>query len=137
MFENKYLNLGYISVASFIFGIVISVSFVKAESSLESNIDSSQSYTIEKIATSEEKESDQEDIGEGELEEFEIRIKGMTCVNCENTVKEALLKCAGVKTALVSHEEGNAVIEADVDMIDGDEIVNAIEKAGFSFVEGE
>ena len=90
MFENKYLNLGYISVASFIFGIVISVSFVKAESSLESNIDSSQSYTIEKIATSEEKESDQEDIEEGELEEFEIRIKGMTCVNCENTVKEAL-----------------------------------------------
>ena len=52
-------------------------------------------------------------------------------------MKEALLKCAGVKTALVSHKEGNAVIEADVDMIDSDEIVNAIEEAGFSFVEEE
>lgn len=137
MFESKCLNLCCISVASIIFGIVISVSFVKAEYSLESNIDSSQSYTIEKMAAYGEKEPVQEDIEEGELQEFEIRIKGMTSVNSANTVKEALLKCAGVKAALVSHEDGIAVIEADVDMIDSEEIINAIENAGFSFVEEE
>lgn len=54
-----------------------------------------------------------------------------------SVIKEALLKCSGVKTALVSHIEGNAVIEANVDMVDGNEIIAAIEKAGFSFVEEE
>lgn len=137
MFESKCLNLCCISVASIIFGIVISVSFVKAEYSLESNIDSSQSYTIEKMSASGEKEPAQEDIEEGELQEFEIRIKGMTSVNSANTLKEALLMCAGVKAASVSHEDGIAVIEADVDMIDSEEIINAIENAGFSFVEEE
>lgn len=137
MFANKCLKLCCISVVSIIFGIVISVSFVKAEYSLESNIDSSQSYTIEKMSASGEKEPAQEDIEEGELQEFEIRIKGMTSVNSANTVKEALLMCAGVKAASVSHEDGIAVIEADVDMIDSDEIINAIENAGFSFVEEE
>lgn len=138
MFANKCLKLCCISVVSIIFGIVISVSFVKAEYSLENNIiDSSQSYTIEKMSASGEKEPAQEDIEEGELQEFEIRIKGMTSVNSANTVKEALLMCAGVKAASVSHEDGIAVIEADVDMIDSDEIINAIENAGFSFVEEE
>lgn len=137
MFANKCLKLCCISVVSIIFGIVISVSFVKAEYSLESNIDSSQSYTIEKMSASGEKEPAQEDIEEGELQEFEIRIKGMTSVNSANTVKEALLMCAGVKAASVSHEDGIAVIEADVDMIDSEEIINAIENAGFSFVEEE
>ncbi len=137
MFENKYLSLGYVSVASIIFGIVINVSFAKAESSLKSNIDSSQSYTIKKMSASEENEPAQENIEEEELEEFELRIKGMTGVNCENAVKEALLKCSGVKAARASHKEGNAVIEANADMIDGDEVEDAIKKAGFSLVEEE
>lgn len=136
MFENKHLNLGYISAVFIIFVIAIGVSFVKAEPSLESNIDSSQPYTIEKIAASED-EPAQETIEKGGLEEFEIRIEGMTCGDCENAVKSALLKCAGVKSAQANYKEGNAIIEADADLIDGDEIKDAIEKAGFSLVEEE
>ncbi|MHC4307069.1 MAG: heavy-metal-associated domain-containing protein, partial [Planctomycetota bacterium] len=81
---------------------------------------------------------EEEGIQAGELEgleEDEISINGMTCANCEAKVKGALLKCSGVKTAWVSHIEGNAVIEVDDDAINGDEIVAAIEKAGFTFVE--
>jgi len=137
MFENKHLNLGYISAAFIIFGIAIGVSFAKAESSLESNIDSSQSYIIKKIAASEEDAPAQETIEEGELEEFEIIIEGMTSVDCENAVKEELLKCSGVENAWANYEQGKAVIEANPGIIDSNEIKAAVEKAGFSLVEEE
>jgi len=145
MFLNKVLNFGYLSVISIVFGITMSTSFVKADSPLQSN----NNYTLLKI--NEElnipqeheqagKNVEEEDLSVEELEgleEYEITINGMTCANCEAKVKEALLKCSGVKTAWVSHIVGNAVIEANVDMIDVNEIIAAIEKAGFAYVEEE
>ncbi|MHC4138991.1 MAG: heavy-metal-associated domain-containing protein [Planctomycetota bacterium] len=143
MYLNKLLNFGYLSVISVIFGIAMSMSLANADSSLQSNND----YTLLKIndelnASQEHEQAEggveEEGIQAGELEgleEYEISINGMTCANCEAKVKGALLKCSGVKTAWVSHIEGNAVIEVDDDAINGDEIVAAIEKAGFTFVE--
>jgi copper chaperone CopZ len=145
MFLNKFLNFGYLTVISIIFGIIMCTSLVMAGSPLQSNSD----YTLLKINdelnTPQEHEQagenvEEEDLQTEELEgldEYEISINGMTCANCEAKVKEVLLKCSGVKTAWVSHIEGSAVIEADVDMVSGDEIVAAIEKAGFSYVEEE
>ena len=143
MFLNKFLNFGYLTVISIIFGIIVSTSLVMAGSPLQSNSD----YTLLKINdelhTPQEHEQASENVEEEdlqteeleELEEYEIAIDGMTCTNCEDKVKEALLKCSGVKTAWVSYLEGGAGIEADTDMIDADEIVAAIEKAGFTYVE--
>ena len=149
MFLNKFLNFGYLTVISIIFGIIVSTSLVMAGSPLQSNSD----YTLLKINdelhTPQEHEQASENVEEEDLqteeleeleeleglEEYEISINGMTCANCEVKVKEALLKCSGVKTAWVSYLEGGAGIEADTDMIDADEIVAAIEKAGFTYVE--
>ena len=145
MFLNKFLNFGYLTVISIIFGIIMCTSLVMAGSPLQSNSD----YTLLKINdelhTPQEHEQASENVEEEDLQteelegldEYEISINGMTCANCEAKVKEVLLKCSGVKTAWVSHIEGSAVIEADVDMVSGDEIVAAIEKAGFSYVEEE
>ena len=79
----------------------------------------------------------EENAEEEELEEYELYIKGMTCANCEVKVKEALLNCSGIKNAWVSHEEGSAVIEADSDLMDYDEIAGAVENAGFTVIDEE
>ena len=145
MFTNKYLKRGYISVISIVFGLTMSTSLVMADSSLQSNSDYTLLKINEELNTRQEHEQAVENVEEEGLsaeeleglEEYEISIHGMTCANCEAKVKGALLKCSGVKTAWVSHTEGNAVIEVNEDMIDGDEIIAAIEKAGFSYVEEE
>ena len=146
MFLNKFLNFGYLTVISIIFGIIVSTSLVMAGSPLQSNIDYTLLNINDELHTPQEHEQASENVEEEdlqteeleeleELEEYEISINGMTCANCEVKVKEALLKCSGVKTAWVSYLEGGAGIEADTDMIDADEIVAAIEKAGFTYVE--
>lgn len=134
MFENKYLNFGYLSLTAIIFGIVFSVSLVNAESPLDSYNGPTPSYIIPTSAQQELAEGDTE---EEELEEYEFHIKGMTCANCEVKVKEALLKCAGVKNAYSSHEDGYTVIEVIPGKIDGDEVTSAVEKAGFTVIEEE
>jgi len=143
MFKNKLLKYGCHSVISIIFGITMSMAFVMADTPLQSNSDFTILMINEEVRTHQgheqaEENADEKDLQAEELEgleEYEISISGMTCANCETKVKGALLKCSGVKTAWVSHIEGNAVIEVNEDMIDGDEIVAAIEKAGFTFIE--
>lgn len=142
MFMNKYLMPGYLSVIIIVFSITMNTSLVKAGSSSQSNSDYTSLKISEELNTHQEHQQAEENVekeglpAEG-LEEYEISINGMTCTDCEAKLKKALLKCSGVKTAWVSHIESNAVIEVDDDMIDGNEIVAAIEKAGFSYVEEE
>jgi len=145
MVFNKFLNFCCLSVFFIVFGIIMSMSLAKADSPLQSN----SNYTLlkinEELSTPQEHEQSEENADEKDLqaeeleglEEYEISINGMTCANCEAKVKEVLLKCSGVKTAWVSYVEGNAVIEVNEDMIDVDEIIAVIEKAGFSYVEEE
>jgi len=132
MLVNKYLNFGYLSLVAVIFGIVISVSFVNAESPLDSINDSTPSYIIPVFT---QQELAKGNIEEEELEEYEFYIKGMTCANCEVKVTEALLKCAGVKDAQSDHEDGYTVVEAIPEKIDAVEITSAVEKAGFTVIE--
>ena len=44
---------------------------------------------------------------------MEIKVEGMMCEHCEATVKKALEKIDGVKSAIVSHKEGTAVVELE------------------------
>jgi Copper chaperone len=134
MFKNKYLNFGYLSLASVVFAIVISISLVNAESPLGNYNDPTLPYVV---SISAQQERAEENTEEEESEEYEFYIKGMTSANCEAKVKKALLKCAGVKTASVSHEEGYAVIGANSDLMDYDEIVGAVKNAGFTVLDEE
>ena len=65
-------------------------------------------------------------------EEVVLNVNGMTCGMCENAVKTALLKCSGVKNAEVSHKEGKAVVKVEEGKAKADELIKAVEKAGFS-----
>ena len=63
-------------------------------------------------------------------------VKGMTCMNCANHVKEALLKVDGVTSAKVDLEQKKATIEADSTVTDKalrDAVSNAGYKAKIGF----
>jgi copper chaperone CopZ len=142
MFANRYLSVGYLSVISVIFGIVMSVSFVKAAPSSQSDEAFAQSNIKENFSTPgsyelAEGNIEEEGLEEEDIEDFVLNIKGMTCSKCEGTIKAALMGCYGVKDAKVSHEKANAVVTANVYEADYDELVEAVEKAGFSVVEDD
>ncbi len=65
-------------------------------------------------------------------EEVVLNVKGMTCGMCENAVRSQLLKVDGVKDAEVSHKEGKAVVKVEEGKAETDELIKAVEKAGFS-----
>ena len=62
-----------------------------------------------------------------------IRIEGMMCGHCSGTVTKALEQIEGVESAVVSHENGTAVVTLAKD-VDTDVFKNAIEDKGYTFV---
>jgi len=65
-------------------------------------------------------------------EQIELKVNGMTCGACSKAVKSALLKVTGVTDAVVSHDEGKAVVIIEKGKVKTDEIIKAVENAGFS-----
>ncbi|CAH9128629.1 unnamed protein product [Cuscuta epithymum] len=60
-----------------------------------------------------------------------IRIKGMACTSCSESVERALSMAGGVKKAVVGLALGEAKVYYDPNLTDTNHIVEAIEKAGF------
>jgi len=65
-----------------------------------------------------------------------LNIKGMTCGGCANRVKDALIKCAGVADVHVSHKDGKAVVQVEGGKANKEDLIKAVEEAGFSATEG-
>jgi copper chaperone CopZ len=65
-----------------------------------------------------------------------LGIDGMTCTGCENTIKEAVGKVAGVSEVTASHTDGLAVIKYDSTITNIKTISDAITEAGYT-VTGE
>ncbi|XP_062218313.1 cation-transporting ATPase HMA5-like [Phragmites australis] len=61
----------------------------------------------------------------------QFRIGGMTCAACVNSVEGILIKLPGVKRAVVALATSLGEVEYDPSAISKDEIVQAIEDAGF------
>ncbi|XP_074583104.1 cation-transporting ATPase HMA5-like [Curcuma longa] len=61
----------------------------------------------------------------------QFRIGGMTCSNCVNSIEGILTKLPGVKRSVVALATSLGEIEYDPSVINKDEIVSAIEDAGF------
>jgi copper chaperone CopZ len=102
MFTNKYLNLTYVSVISVVFVIAMSVS-------------SRFVYA-----------------GPEDEEEVVLNVGGMTCGACEDVVKSQLLKVDGVKDASADCKKGKAVVNVEGGKAKTDELIQAVEKAGFT-----
>ena len=60
-------------------------------------------------------------------------VTGMTCVHCENHVREEIEKIAGVSGIEVSHTTGKLVITSDAELNDA-EVVAAVDEAGYEAV---
>lgn len=63
-----------------------------------------------------------------------IKIKGMTCMGCVNSVKGVLEKIPGVDSADVSLEQKQVTIQYDAATTQPSQLKDAIEGAGFEVV---
>ncbi len=78
------------------------------------------------------KKSKQLSTSESGSEQVVLNVKGMTCGGCANRVKGALVECAGVKDAQVSHKDGKAVVQVEKGKVNAQKLIEAVEKVGFS-----
>ena len=65
-----------------------------------------------------------------------LDIEGMTCTGCENTIKDAVGKVAGVTEVTASHTDGLAIVKYDSTKTNVKTISDAIIEAGYT-VKGE
>ena len=62
----------------------------------------------------------------------QLRIGGMTCINCQNKIQQGLNSLQGVQKAVVSCRSGIAQITYDSDKVSHRQIEREIEKLGYS-----
>ncbi len=60
-----------------------------------------------------------------------LRIRGMTCVNCQNKIAKKLKNTAGVRKAEVSYSEAAAVVTYDTDIVSLKDIAASIQRLGY------
>ena len=60
-----------------------------------------------------------------------LKIEGMMCAHCEARVKDAIEGVAGVENAVVSHDDGSAVVFVD-ENVSADKLRQAVENAGYN-----
>jgi P-type Cu+ transporter len=63
-----------------------------------------------------------------------LPITGMTCANCAGTVERTLRKTSGVSEASVSYASERATVRFDPAAVSADELVRAVERAGYGAI---
>jgi P-type Cu+ transporter len=63
-----------------------------------------------------------------------LPITGMTCANCAGTVERTLRKTSGVSEASVSYASERATVRFDPVAVSPDELVRAVERAGYGAI---
>jgi len=62
---------------------------------------------------------------------LKLRVTGMTCGHCQLKVEQALRGMAGVFTAVVDLPDGEAEVDFDDDATTVDQLIRAVERAGY------
>lgn len=65
------------------------------------------------------------------METLTIKISGMACGGCANTVRQALLAVDGVAAAEVSHAEARAMVSYDPARATPEQLRAAVQAAGY------
>ncbi|EFS8542612.1 heavy-metal-associated domain-containing protein [Listeria monocytogenes] len=65
------------------------------------------------------------------MEKLTLNVEGMTCSHCEARVTKALSEVNGVKSAVVSLDEGTATVEFEKEQVTEDALIDAVEEAGY------
>lgn len=68
------------------------------------------------------------------MEQVCIQVEGMTCGGCSKHLQGLLAAVAGVSQVEVSHERGEAVLQADLSQVSLVQLHTVIEDAGFDVV---
>jgi len=69
---------------------------------------------------------------EAKIERATFRVTGMTCGGCEPTIRLVLDNTAGVKSATVSYDRSEAVVEYDPKVITKEKLRDAINETGYT-----
>lgn len=64
-----------------------------------------------------------------------LTIDGMTCINCQNRIEQALKGTAGIHTVNVSYSKGQAEVEFDSDTVTLKEIAAIIQNLDYTVVD--
>lgn len=70
-----------------------------------------------------------------QIELVEFKIKGMTCIGCEEHVNNVVSELEGIGEVQASYKDGNAIVKYDPDKVAKDQIVEAINKTGYKVIE--
>ena len=62
---------------------------------------------------------------------IKLRVTDMTCGHCQAKVEQALRGMAGVFTAVVDLPDGEAEVDFDDDATTADQLIRAVERAGY------
>jgi copper chaperone CopZ len=69
---------------------------------------------------------------EGNTARTTFTVTGMTCVGCEDTIKLALEKTSGVKSAQVSYDRSEAIVEYDPNAVTPDKLREVINSTSYT-----
>ncbi len=61
-----------------------------------------------------------------------LKVTGMKCGGCENTIKDALTSKEGIVSVEASHSENWVAVEFDEATLAEDDVIELIENAGFT-----
>lgn len=64
-----------------------------------------------------------------------LTIEGMTCINCQNRIEQALKNTAGVSAVRVSYSEGRAEIAYDPKILTQNSIISVIQELDYTVVD--
>ncbi|MHC1706993.1 MAG: copper ion binding protein [Bacteroidales bacterium] len=65
----------------------------------------------------------------------ELKVEGMTCTGCENTIQTAVSELPGVSTIKADHLAGKATVAFDTTKTTVASIADAIKNAGYQVIE--
>lgn len=66
-----------------------------------------------------------------------LKVSGMTCNHCVQSVQSALQEVSGVRAARVDLQNGRALVDYDEAKTDPRELAGAVTEAGYQAEEGE
>jgi len=70
-------------------------------------------------------------INKSDVKSETISVNGMTCLGCEVTLEKSISKIEGIIKVKASVKNDNVVLEYDQTKTDREQIINAIQEAGY------
>jgi len=68
------------------------------------------------------------------METLHLRLKGMSCASCANTIEQAIKGVPGVKTCNVNFGIEQASVQYDAQQTNSNQIADAVSQVGYSTV---